>query len=102
MKYVDLMDIPIAHSPTKFQVSIIPTRWKRVPRKWSNNKGKTKSSQVYMINKRLIDYGRDSVAKKSKDIMEVDSEANATDLAEVGQSQPRQALWIFWAGTVKG
>ena len=45
-----------------------------------------------MINKRLIDYGRDSVAKKSKDIMEVDSEANATDLAEVGQSQPRQAL----------
>ena len=40
----------------------------------------------------MLDYGNASLLKRSKDVMEVDLEGNASVLVEVGETQPRQSL----------
>ena len=51
--------------------------------------------QVWVLmerKRRVLQTNSQSVAKKIKDDMEVDGEAQANSLAEVGVSQPRQSL----------
>ena len=88
----DLVDIPIIHSTVKDKGTLNFSKGKHGTMRKNINRSKGKQTHIYTRKRRFFYHDRDIAAKKLKDIMDVDSTDNVTDLAEVGLGQPRQSL----------
>ena len=89
---VELGEIPLAKPLVNNQISRSPARWKQLSGKENQDKNKCKKYQEYARKRRINNTSKTDVSKKARDSMEVDVEVKLSELAEVGQSQPRQTL----------